>query len=204
MPIKRGRKNIAVPVAQTDLYSNRTAEELEILEALGVPRTIPQTKYLVKRIDNHYIQDGRRSRFELSREYFNISENLDLSFQTVNVKLANTQMGMAVRLDDGGFKISSTHTHYFYTPQQAKVEIDRILSNVVVAKAPTVATVAEVVEESSDKLADFDYEQGIAIMEQYQAEVKTGIKDLKEFCADLDISQAAFKRLKTAYGKLEI
>ena len=206
MAIQRGRKNVAVPVASFDLYAGRSASEIELLEALGIPKSIPQTKYLSKRIDNHYIQAGRASRFELSKEYLSISENLDLAYRLVPAKMAQSQMATAKRTEDGGFLISSTHTHYFFTPQEAKQEIDRILTQVVVAKAPAVAqVVAEPLQiEASNQLADFEYDRGVEIMEQYKAEVKTGIKDLKEFCADLDISQAAFKRLKTAYGKLEI
>ena len=206
MAIQRGRKNVAVPVASFDLYAGRTASEIELLEALGIPKSIPQTKYLSKRIDNHYIQAGRASRFELSKEYLSISENLDLAYRLVPAKMAQSQMSTAKRTDDGGFLISSTHTHYFFTPQEAKQEVDRILTQVVVAKAPAVAqVVAEPLQiEASNQLADFEYDRGVEIMQQYQEEVKTGIKDLKEFCADLDITQAAFKRLKTAYGKLEI
>ena len=206
MAIQRGRKNVAVPVASFDLYAGRTASEIELLEALGIPKSIPQTKYLSKRIDNHYIQAGRASRFELSKEYLSISENLDLAYRLVPAKMAQSQMSTAKRLDDGGFLVNSTHTHYFFTPQEAKQEIDRILTQVVVAKAPTVAqVVAEPLQiEATNQLADFEYDRGIEIMETYKAEVKTGVKDLKEFCTDLDISQAAFKRLKTAYGKLEI
>jgi len=206
MPIKRGRKNVAVPVAEVNLYTGRSAQELELLEALGIPKSIPLTKVLSKRVTNHYIQDGRASRFATSSEYLSITENLDLAYRLVPAALAREQIAMAKQVADGGYLISSTHTHYFYTPQEAKKEVDRILTQVIIPSAPKVATIQEPLqlEEASNNLADFTYHRGIEIMKQYQEEVKTGIKDLKEFCTDLEISQASFKRLKQAYANLEI
>ena len=156
--MRRGRKNVAVPVASFDLYAGRTAQDIELLEALGIPKSIPLTKVLSKRIENHYLQDGRASRFETSRDYLSISENLDLAYRCIPAKLAQEQMAMAKPTNDGGYLINSTHTHYFYTPQEAKKEVDRILTQVIIPTAPKVATVEEPLqlEEASNNLADFD------------------------------------------------